>query len=220
MFGILKRLASRLPPRYQQELKRLHFSRQARRGQFVTDEREFKRLPEWVRPGDWVLDIGANVGHYTARLSSLVGSQGRVIAFEPVPESFELLSSNVADCGNVSLFNVAASSHARLVGMAMPRLDSGLVNYYQAQVTDHQSDRSVLAVPVDSLDLPHAVSLAKIDVEGHESDVLRGMTRLLERDHPILIVEGRSAEVQEFLMTRGYAFEDADDSPNRVFTRA
>lgn len=53
-------------------------------------------LRQYIQPGSVVLDIGANVGYFTAHISKLVGSAGRVHAFEPEPRNFSLLSSNVA----------------------------------------------------------------------------------------------------------------------------
>src|SRR5215471_2881975 len=94
--AMLKSLAGRLPSKLQQELKRLYFARGLRKGTFESEEIEFRRLEEWVGAGDWVLDLGANVGYFTAKLSRLVGPGGRVLAFEPIRETFELLSANVA----------------------------------------------------------------------------------------------------------------------------
>lgn len=143
MMSAIKRLASRLPIRYQQELKRLHFANQIRNRSFKTaesEDREYARLHEWAGPGDWVLDIGANVGNYTARLSEIVGAAGRVLAFEPVPENFELLTANIArfPLRNVTLLNVAVSDQVGLCGMTMPTLETGLQNRYMAQ--DHRSE--------------------------------------------------------------------------------
>jgi hypothetical protein len=58
----------------------------------------------------------------------------------------------------------------------------------------------------------------KLDVEGHELPALRGMKELLRRDHPRLIVEGRSEDVLAFLRDLGYHYEDDPSSPNRVFS--
>lgn len=219
MLALLKRLAGRLSRPWQQELKRLHFARLIRKGQFSADEPEFERLAEWVRPGDWVLDIGANVGQYTVRLSELVGANGRVIAFEPVPPTFELLAANVARArfANVTLVNAAASDGAGIVGMAVPQLDTGLDNYYMAHMTEEGGGLQVVSLPIDSVRLPATVALAKIDVEGHELKALRGMETILVRDHPRLIVEGRSGDVASFLGRLGYVHEDTARSPNRVF---
>ena len=110
MKKILKRVASKLPQRYQQEFKRIYFGHQIKIGKFKADEKEFSMLGLWVEEGDWVLDMGANVGHYVFKLSELVGATGRVIAFEPVPQTFELLAANIARITfkNVTLVNAAA----------------------------------------------------------------------------------------------------------------
>src|SRR5688572_25618258 len=123
----LKRIAARLPDRWQQELKRRYFRSEIRRGRFRTNEREYGLLSALVSPEDWVLDVGANIGHYTVRFSELVGKLGRVISFEPVPETFELLAANIAlITPNVTLINAAASDSTRVIGMEIPRFDSGL----------------------------------------------------------------------------------------------
>ena len=219
MIKILKRFASHLPLGYQQELKRLYFRRQIGKGTFKTNEKEFDRLSEWVRTGDWVLDIGANVGRYSARLSEIVGLTGRVFAFEPLPQTFELLSANMAQCRcrNITLLNLAASEATDVLGMNIPKFDTGLPNHYQAHLTEEKAHLSVLCLSVDSLNIPRPIKLAKVDVEGHEISVLKGMENIIKRDHPILIIEGQSVEVECYLESLGYSFEQADGSPNRVF---
>lgn len=218
----LQTLSSWLPHRAQQWLKRLHFGLQLRSGRFRTPEPEYAELPSWVREGDWVVDVGANVGHYTVRLSGLVGPSGRVLAFEPVPDSFELLTSNlaVARARNVSLFNVAISSGEDLVGISVPRFGSGLLNYYEAKLTIPGGSLDVLTLPLDSVMPPRRVSLIKIDVEGHEVKALLGMRELLRRDHPRLVVEGTSSEVVELLAGLGYSGERLGTSPNTIYTPA
>lgn len=218
---MIKRFVGLLPLRYQQELKRLHCARLIRKGWFKTaEDKELERLHLWVRAGDWVLDIGANIGTYTARLSELVDVTGRVLAFEPVPENFELLSANMArfELRNITLVNAAVSDQFSVCGMTTPKLDNGLDNRYMSHLTKGAAELAVLCMPIDRLDIPHPVSLAKIDVEGHELQALKGMRHILERDHPVLIVEGRSADVASYLRTFGYSFEEATGSPNRVFS--
>jgi len=219
MIAALKRIANQLPARHQQELKRLHFARKLRRGTFVTEEPEFARLSEWLGEGDWALDVGANIGHYTARMSQLVGRSGRVFAVEPIPRTFELLSANVTSLPlmNVSLVNAAASDHCGILGMAMPYFDHGLVNYYQARIVTDSPELQVLAIALDSLKLPESIRLIKVDVEGHELSALRGMKAIIECNRPTIIVEGADQDVEGFLGERGYRFEAATDSPNRVY---
>jgi FkbM family methyltransferase len=221
MADILKTLAARLPKRYQQTLKRYHFGRQIRRRRFRPKEQEYDSLHLLVSPGDWVVDVGANVGHYTSRLSELVGENGRVVAFEPVPETFELLAANVAilRTKNVTLINAAASDEACVAGMAIPKFQTGLDNNYMAQLSTSDACLQVLCLPVDSLCLPHPVSLVKIDAEGHELAVLKGMSGLLQRDHPTLIVEDNSAAVPELLEGYGYTNVKLPGSSNRLFRK-
>lgn len=68
---------------------------QIRRNSFKTTEIEYSLLDKWIRPGDWVLDIGANVGHYSLKFSELVGESGHVLLFEPVLSTVDLLASNI-----------------------------------------------------------------------------------------------------------------------------
>jgi FkbM family methyltransferase len=218
---LLKRIAAKFPESTQQELRRLFFRKQIRRGRFVTDEQEYALLDRFLGRGDWALDIGANVGHYTMRMSELVGADGRVVAFEPVPATFAHLAANAQLFPhlNVSLLNAAASDCTATVGMQIPRFSVGLANYYQAHLTSATGALSILTLPVDALALP-TVKLAKIDVEGHELPVLRGMRRLLERDHPVLIVETGSQETTELLEALGYATERLPGSSNILCRQA
>ncbi len=224
MRDLLKRGAAHLPRRWQQEMKRIHFGRALARGRFSAGEAEWDRLGEWVKPGGWAVDVGANVGHYTARLSELVGSAGRVIAFEPVPETFELLSANMArlPTQNVTLINAALSGSTSIVTMSVPKFETGLKNYYMAQVTAAPASGadgrlSVLALPLDALDIPQKISLVKIDAEGHERSVLDGMVKLLHRDHPALIIEDNDPEVESLLAGVGYRMTRAPGSSNCVY---
>jgi FkbM family methyltransferase len=212
----LKRVASHLPRRAQQELRRGYYAWCVRRGRFTSEEPEYRLIGSLLRAGDWVLDIGANVGTYTLLFSETVGPQGRVIALEPVPATFELLAANarLARFENVTLLNVAASQGTRSVTMRVPTLPDGLPNHFMAAISEGAKDLAVLALSVDALELPHPVRLAKIDAEGHELPILEGMTELLERDRPLLVVEANSDAVAEFLRGFGYAVERLPGSSN------
>jgi FkbM family methyltransferase len=221
MRAITKRLANYLPERWQQRAKRFHFARQIRRGVFTTSEPEYSELGDFLSPGDWVIDIGANVGHYTLRMSELVRSDGRVFAFEPIPPTFELLTANCAlsHYRNVTLLNLAASDSRGIVTMKVPQSErTGGPNYYEAHISNEgiaEGCWNVFTLEIDTLGLPHRVSLVKIDAEGHELQVIRGMTRLIECHRPILVVEGNRAE--PFLESLGYHAQHHSGSPNYVW---
>jgi FkbM family methyltransferase len=220
MARLLKRIASRLPPSWQLELKRLHFRRQIRNRTFDAPDPEFVILDHLVASGDWAVDVGANVGHYTKRLSDLVGPEGRVVALEPIPETFSLLAANVAlfRYPNVTLLNMAASDRTDVSGVAIPTLATGLKNYYGATLVAGESTLRVVTVALDALAFPHRIRLAKIDAEGHDAAVLRGMERLLARDHPTLIVETDTPDSVAWLAGLGYRGERLAGSPNRLYT--
>ncbi len=220
MIEQLKSIAAKLPMRLQQRLKRMYFAYQIKRSRFSADEPEFDLSADLIRAGDWVVDIGANIGQYTVLFSKLVGPAGRVIAFEPIPETFELLCANVAILGtrNTTLINAAASNETSIAGMRVPKLDSGLDNFYMAEITSEFSDTQVLCFPFDGLDIPNKINLVKIDAEGHDFAALQGMREILHRDLPINYREDDSERVEAFLVQFGYSKEKLTGSPNVIYS--
>jgi FkbM family methyltransferase len=216
---LLRRFASCLPLSVRQSLRAWKYRLQARFGRFRSEEPEFLQLPEWVHDGDWVLDIGANVGQYTLRFSELVGESGRVIAIEPIVETAEILAAMIrrARYRNISALNIAVSERAGVVRFGVPRGAAGLPNYFQARI-GLEGDRMVPCFALDELPFPHRIAVVKIDVEEHEVAVIRGMLRLIERDRPVLIIEGHEGIYPEFLAGFGYRMlERSPGSSNLVF---
>jgi FkbM family methyltransferase len=216
---LLKRFASKLPDSWQMEMKRYLYRKQIRRDTFITDEPEYALLGSFLSCGDWAIDVGANIGHYTKRMSDLVGARGRVLAFEPVAATFSLLAANTQSYNhqNVTLLNVAVSDTSAVAGISIPQFFTGLPNYYEATINPGNDGLKVLTVSIDSLRLPHSVRLVKIDAEGHEPFVLDGMKELLARDKPILIVEVSNAEVHSLLESKGYSRKRLENSPNHIY---
>jgi len=219
MYKFAKRIVSFLPFSWQQELKRKYYAFNIHKGGFTADEPDYNILEKYISKGDWVIDIGANIGHYTLKFSNLVGATGRVLAVEPVPETFEILTSNVLlfPFKNVSLFNVAASNQPAIIGMEIPFFSSGLKNYYMASITDKKTGLYVYCIPIDALPMCNPVRMIKIDAEGHEYQILLGMKKLLEQDKPYLIIETNSDNVFDYLKELGYVKKRIKDSPNYFF---
>ena len=215
----LKRLASQMPTSWQLEMKRHHYRRQIATDRFATDEPEYALLSSLLDEGDWAIDVGANIGHYTKRMSDLVGQAGRVIAFEPVVDTFSLLAANVQNCEfqNVTLLNAAAADATGLASISIPHFENGTLNYYEASINDEDQGLSVMTMAIDSLQLDSPVRLLKIDAEGHELAVLRGAINLLRRCKPILIVEVSSHDVHSFIESFGYSRETLRNSPNHLY---
>ena len=141
-------------------------------------------LAEVVRPGDVVLDIGANVGYYTLLLSQKVGPTGKVYAFEPAPGNFELLCKNVETngCTNVVAVNKAVSNEQKSIKLFLSKDNLG-----DHRIYDSGDSREHVIVDCIRLDDFLARSAAdirviKIDVQGAEFQVLAGMTSLFNKN--------------------------------------
>lgn len=210
-----------MPESVQYEIKRVYFRRQIANNKFVTDEPEFGLLDKYVTRGDWVIDIGANIGHYTCQLSNIVGPNGRVIAFEPILSTFALLAANVQllEYSNVTLINAAASDETIVTGISVPVFTSGLKNFYQASISSepNEADLNILALPVDNLGLRKKVAFIKIDAEGHEPSVIRGLHKLLEKDKPRIVIETVTNEIHTYLTQLGYKDSRLAGSPNTIY---
>jgi FkbM family methyltransferase len=188
-----------LPENLHHTARALKHRLQIASGRFRSPEPEWDRLNEWLTPGDVAIDVGANIGHYAARMCTLVGTAGWIVAVEPVPATFALLTANARHFGrgNLTLLNLAASDTLAVVGLSVP--DAG---GYEAHL-DAAGRLRCLAAPLDALAFPGPVRLIKIDAEGHEAAVLRGMSGLIARDRPIVIFEARR-EAKEWLESLGY----------------
>jgi FkbM family methyltransferase len=142
-----------------------------------------------LRPGDTVVDVGANIGYMATLFAARVGAQGRVEAFEPHPRIFAELERNSAllrarpDTAAIRLHRTALGSHngaARLVEPAVFNANEGTAKLvrHSAEATGANS----LTVPLARLDalFPNErIALVKVDVEGYEPEVLAGAERLL-----------------------------------------
>jgi FkbM family methyltransferase len=218
---MFKKMLSFLPLFLQFELRRWLYASQIRTDRFKTSEPEYAMLNQFVQPGDWVIDIGANVGHYTKRLSDLVGANGRVFAFEPIPETFALLALNVQHVtfSNVTLFNAAVSDETKIVRMSIPKFSSGLSNFYEAHISETEiGNHSIFTLPLGPIHFSKPIRLIKIDAEGHEKQVLSGLKDLMDRFHPTLILETDNETVIQSLKSEGYYARRLPGSPNVVFT--
>lgn len=206
-------------------MKRRMFARQLRKGDFGAASSDLDEATRNLSDGDWVIDVGANVGHYTKRFSDSVGPSGRVIAVEPVPETFELLASNAAlfENRNVTLLGTAASDKAGISGMSIPAWSNNrnLKNFYRAALDNSGGDFEVLTIALDDLSIDHPVKLIKVDAEGHDAAVIRGLRKTIERDHPLLVVEtvqdDVSLEVVALLEGMSYTGSRIDGTANSIF---
>lgn len=141
----------------------------------LADEQFFR---SYLRPGDVVIDIGANIGHLSLLSSKEVGGCGRVVAVEAHPKIFRYLKGNIAlnQARNIEAHNVALGDREGSAIFSDKKSDD------QNSVLTVESGIRVPMRRIDSLGLNCArVNLMKIDVEGYEKFVLEGASTLLEK---------------------------------------
>lgn len=202
----LKRIAAQyLPKPILLWIKAIYYTREA----LKFWEPDVEPLKCLIRPGDIVVDLGANTGEYTFILANLTGDRGKVYAVEPVPETFQILSGVVRKLGlgNVELFNCAVSDMDGSVRMEIPLHQYGGENFYMARIVSKQSSPNSSAsfeVSCRSLDslllnrFMETVSFVKCDVEGHELAVLKGASQFFEQVKPAMMIEVTgTAEMQD-----------------------
>jgi FkbM family methyltransferase len=149
-------------------------------------------IQKHVVRGTRVLDIGAQSGFYSLLLSRLVGPEGMVFAFEPLPANFRILEENISmnNIQNVVIRREAVSDRSGEISFEFPHEEASLV---AGPILDGDN-LGTFRVPAVSLDdfvrqTGHTIQFVKMDVEGAEMAVLGGAIQALKAFHPPMIVE-------------------------------
>jgi FkbM family methyltransferase len=183
-------------------------------------------LAELIKPGQTVYDVGANIGFFTILCSRLVGPQGKVYAFEPIPENLVTLRHNIAlnKLTNVVVVEQALSASTGTAEMfvspwsAFHSLDVAGASKRE----NHGPDGGQITVATVTLDEflqrdgVSAPDLVKLDVEGAELLVVEGMRETLRTVQPLLLVEvhDTNREYGEFVDSIDYRVRVIDgDTP-------
>jgi FkbM family methyltransferase len=183
-------------------------------GSFEAAETQFLR--RLARPGTTAFDAGANVGLFTVPLALAVGSQGRVLAFEPAPGTVARLRENLRRNGleNVSVVEAALGAKRGSATLVL-EADSA----YNSTAPTPTAAAGGAEVRVERLDdvwveagRPE-VSVLKVDVEGAEVEVLAGAAELLRSGRPAVLVEAsepsRAAAISRLCAEQGYRLTPA-----------
>lgn len=151
-----------------------------------------RELSACVLPGDVVWDVGANVGHYSQKFLAMVGGEGRVVAFEPAPAAARMLRELSPTPEVLELALSSADGEARL---SVAEGDAAPVNRLSPD-----GGLTVRIARGDSLvqaGIAPRPGVVKIDTEGHELEVLRGLISLRPRAILIEVHFGILAERQQ-----------------------
>ena len=173
-------------------------------------ERELSYLGKVIPEDAVTVDVGANCGLYTRQLARL---SRQVHAFEPSGQMARLLRRTSAP--NVSVHEIALSDHNGDAELFIPQGDDGLVFGLASLEPRVDSSTKLVSthVPTARLDavIDQDVAFVKIDVEGHELNVLNGAVELLDRCQPVFLVEAEdrhraeaTRSVFEFFRDKSY----------------
>lgn len=176
-------------------------------GEFSYKEMELFRMV--CSPGDFIAEVGANIGGHTVGLAKTVGPQGRVVAIEPQPVLFQNLCGNVSinSLTNVECLNLAISSEEGTI--TVPHYDYAKEgNFGGIAVAESESGTEVPMKRFDDIYRWPLLQLLKVDVEGMEKKVLEGAKGTIETLKPALFVENdrvdNSKELIEYILGLDY----------------
>lgn len=149
-------------------------------------------IVNYVKPGMRCIDVGANFGYYTLLLAELAGDKGFVQAYEPQPRLTALLK-NTLTVNGMHQAQVSTMIVSNAPGVRDFYCNETLRGNASVRPGRHLDERSAI-LPMISIDEDGfgyddtpAVDFVKIDVEGHEIDVLMGMRRVIARSKKIAI---------------------------------
>lgn len=181
----------------------------------LTDEICYKNLEHFLTPGNICLDIGANVGLYTYKMSKLVKSKGKVLSFEPVNIAFNQIKllKKKYNLNNSQIFNFAIGDEKKETQMLIPVIDN-LVQlgfshiqtikykskniikskynkvFYQKMNSGYKQKTTIELIDSIVLKLKlKMINYIKIDVEGFELKVIKGAIKSIKKFRPLIQTE-------------------------------
>jgi len=178
-------------------------------------ENELQLLLQLIRPGDTVVEAGANIGCHTIPLAKALRPNGALVAFEPQRLTYQILCANLALNGlwNVYAHNAAAG---RAPGqISVPLLDPrSFQNFGGLSLVGSEKGEPVPIETIDGLSLA-SCRMIKADVQGMEADVLAGAEATIKRCRPFLYVENELPATSAALIRQiqGYGYRLWDHRP-------
>lgn len=161
----------------------------------IYEEFETELFKGLLKPGMVVVDIGANIGHYSLIAARLVGDSGHVYSFEPDPHNFDLLRRNIEMNGfkNVTPVNKALSNEP---GTLTLHLDKYNLGGHSLTSDNILIDAGTVEVETTTLDLffissggGDRIDVMKMDTQGSEGTIVEGARRLMEENDLAILME-------------------------------
>lgn len=175
------------------------------------ERKESKFIRRYLKPGMVFFDVGSNVGYYTLLAAPIVGESGKVHAFEPVSEQHADLRANVDrnQLQNVVPERLIVTDRAGTMEINLGAEDNGGTGSVNLVYRTDRPTERVNCTTLDAYLRAQGVTrldVLKIDVEGHEPFVLRGMAETFRTLRPLLLVEVRGEMLKEVGSSREALF--------------
>lgn len=188
-----------------------------------TESHIYEKMLSEMDEEDIFFDIGANLGFYSCLLSE---KASKVYSFEPNPAAIKLLRENLEknSVENAEIIEAALSNENASKGFKNLFSDSvvgwGTVTDGEEGKGDIKARKAETLLENDRIELP---DIMKIDVEGHEREVLKGMGKVIEEGSPVIYVESHDnhGKTEKILEEYGYTYERLNKRvEGNVFYRA
>ena len=152
-----------------------------------------KIIEKQIKKGMTCIEIGANLGYYALLESKLVGKNGQVICFEPSPINFEYLKNNLSlnDAVNVKAYNYAVGDENKTINFLVTEKS----NWCRVIEESYTSEGKIVKIPLITMDSfitknsLELIDFVRMDVEGFEFKVYKGMKNLINLFKPDLAIE-------------------------------
>ena len=187
---------------------------------------EKNKIQQFVKSGDLVIDVGANIGLFSLILSDLVGDNGQVYSFEPIPMLHKKLTNNINlnRIKNVKTVESGIGDKESETEIFLNPEQSGLSSAV-AKPSGNYVSQKVKLTTLDNFfsSRKEKVSFIKIDTEGYEPQVLLGAKELINNDKPVIYIElggdhqKTSAESLRILKELNYKCEADNIDLSRIY---
>lgn len=170
----------------------------------IWEENETNLVKKEIQKDDIVLDIGAHIGYYTLLFAKLAGPGGKIFAFEPDRGNYNLLKKNIKENGyqNITIERMAVSDENGTTKLFLSENDSGHNRIYYGKYVSKNFD-IIKKINLDDYfkndSIAEKISFVKMDVEGSELGVLRGMKSILNKNNKLkILLEFSPSQMKEF----------------------
>lgn len=181
------------------DLRQFHLGFSIANGHFEGDETAF--VLRTVKRGWTVLDVGANIGYFSTIFAAVVGNAGRVIAFEPVSDTFLKLKAAISLNGFEGIIDARPAAASNCAGQCqiaygVNSANMGGVSISPLGTATHEQVKEIAeTVRIDDSVGQRPIHFIKMDVEGAEGLALDGAHDVISRCRPIMMIEFNSVHL-------------------------